>query len=416
MMTAIPRRNVVHYKGEFRDICTTILQGKLKEGSYIKQFEEEFAGYIGTRYAVAVASGKMGLSLILEALLLNKEDQVILPAYTDESVPGVIVKAGFEPVFVDIDKRNHNIDPGLIEAKITKKSRVIIATHLFGRACELSKILEIAKRHKLIVIEDCAHAIGAKYNGQRLGSIGRAAYFSFGMTKPLNTFGGGIVTTNDPDLYARIKARAADFIHPTAFTVVKNIFISYSLFLVTRPLFFSIIIFPVLFILSFFDKDLVNIYNKTIKRAINFGRLKIKYTNIQALAGLKQLQYFEEENRRRIRNAALLTGMLDKGIGILENDSAAEPIYYFFVVLTHDTQALSGKLLRRGIDSGKHLMRNCAEIYGKDADYPCTEQALRTSLQIPVYPRLNDRDIRCIALVLNQIFKNSHNETVSQSI
>ena len=239
-MKIIPRRNIAYYKGELKDILNSILQGKLKEGPYIEQFEEQFAKYIGTKYAIAVASGRLGLFLILDSLSLDKDAGVILPAYTDESVPGIIERLGMEPVFIDIDRRTHNIDADLIEGKINEKTRVIIATHIFGHPCNLSKIMEIAKRHSLIVIEDCAHAIGAGYNARRVGSFGNAAYFSFGITKPLNTFGGGMITTDDSGLYYVIKEKIASFEYPKTFIVVKNMVISYCLFLVTRPLFFLI--------------------------------------------------------------------------------------------------------------------------------------------------------------------------------
>lgn len=406
-MRIIPRRNITYYKGELRDILGSILQGKLREGPYIKQFEEQFAKYIGTKYAIAVASGRLGLFLILDSLSLDKNSGVILPAYTDESVPAVIKMLGFEPIFIDIDRKTHNIDPGLIEREINEKTKVIIATHLFGRPCALSKIMEIAKRHNLTVIEDCAHAIGAEYNAKRVGSFGTAAYFSFGISKPFNTFGGGMITTNDPGFYSRIREKIADFNYPNTFTIIKNMFISYCLYLVTEPLAFSVLIFPLLFLLSLLGKDPINIYNKTVKRAINFGKIKIRYTNVQALAGLKQLKDFDAGIEKRIFNAALLArSLVDRGINTLEDNTATRPVYYFFVILAQDIETLSRRLLMKGIDTGKYIMRDCSTIYGSGTNCLCTKEALRISLQIPIYPRLNEIDIEYIAGALNQAFKN----------
>lgn len=406
-MRIIPRRNIAHYKGELIDIFRSILQGKIKRGPYIRQFEGQFAKYIGTKYAIAVASGRLGLFLILESLSLDKGSGVILPAYTDESVPKMIQSLGFEPVFIDIDRTTHNINTDLIERKVNEKTKVIIATHIFGRPCNLAKVMEIAKRHNLIVIEDCAHAIAAEYNAQRLGSFGVAAYFSFGISKPFNTFGGGMITTDDPVLYSRIAQKVSCLDYPNNLTILKNIFISYCLFLLTTPLLFSVTIFPSLLLLSVFDKDPMNIYNRTIKQAIKWGKIKIKYTNVQALVGLKQLREFDNKNKRRMRNAAILAGYLDKDIGILKDDPVAKPAYYFFVILAQDAQILSKKLLIKGVDTGKYIMRDCAMVCGNDRSCVSTQEAIRTSLQIPVYPQLNGDDIRFIAGVLNKTFKNN---------
>lgn len=406
-MKIIPRRNITHYKGELKDILDLFLRRKLKEGPYVKQFEEQFAKYIGTKYAVAVASGRLGLLLMLDSLSLDKNSGVILPAYTDESVPQAIKSLGLEPIFIDIDRKTHNIDPGLIEEKINARTKVIIATHLFGRPCALSEIMEIAKRHNLTVIEDCAHAIGAEYNAQRVGSFGRAAYFSFGITKPLNTFGGGMITTDDPDLYSRIREKMAGLDYPNTLSILKNIFISCCLDSATGPLVFPVLIFPLLFLLSLFGKDPINTYNRTVKRAINFGKIKIRYTNVQAWAGLQQLRDFEAVIGKRLLNASLLKECLaGEGIDFLEDSAGTKPVYYFFVILAQDIEALSRGLLLKGIDTGKYIMRDCSAIYAGQASCPGAKEALKKSLQIPIYPRLNAAEIKYIAATLTRAFKN----------
>jgi dTDP-4-amino-4,6-dideoxygalactose transaminase len=407
IMGVIPRRNITHYKGQLKDILGLILSGKLREGPYIKEFEGQFAKYIGTPYAVAIASGRLGLSLLLDSLSLDKNSGVILPAYTDESVPEVIRSLGLEPIFIDIDRNTHNIDPSLIERKINEKTKVIIATHIFGRPCDLPKIMEIAKRYHLTVIEDCAHAIGAEYNGRRVGSFGAAAYFSFGITKPFNTFGGGMITTNDPVLYGRIKERLASFDYPAPAALLKKALISYVLFFLTSPLFFLVAIFPCLLCLSFFDKDLINIYNKAVKPAAKSTVAGVKYTNVQALMGIRQLSNIDTENESRRRHAALLMSFINGSIETLKDNEAIRPTYYFFVVLTRDAAGLAKKLLRKGIDTGKHIMRDCSAMDGKGSNCPSTCEAVKVSLQIPNYPRLKEADMRYIAEILASECKKS---------
>ena len=401
-MKIIARRNIVHYKGELKDILSLILKRRVNEGPYIKQFEEEFSKYIGSRHAVAVASGRSGLLLILNALSLNKNDEVILPAYTDESVPETIQSLGLTPIFIDIEKDTHNIDANLIENKINPRTKAVLATHIFGRPCNLGKIMEIAKKHGLIVIEDCAHAIGAEYNGQRVGSFGSAAYFSFGITKPFNTFGGGMITTSDLLLYNRIKNKTEDFDYPVPAAILKKVIVSYVLFLLTAPLFFPIIVFPWLVLLSFFDKDLINIYNKTVKPEVKSGASRVKYTNIQALVGIRQLGNIDRENEIRRRNASLIMRVIKGKIDVLKDKGVIQPTYYFFVILTRDTAGLAKKLLRKGIDTGKHIMRDCSTINGKDSGCLSTSEAIRLSLQIPNYPGLKEAEMRYIAGILAQ--------------
>jgi len=412
---AISRRTTAHYKGELKDISRLILRGELKEGTYIKQFEERFAKYVGVKYAITVASGRLGLFLILDTLSLDKDSEVIMPSYTHESVPATVKMLGLEPIFVDIDRNTHNIDHDLIEGKIGQKTRAIIATHLFGRPCDISRIMEIAHRYKLIVIEDCAQSIGAAYNAQRVGSFGKAAYFSFGITKPLNTFGGGMITTDDYELYQKIKNKISDFEYVRVLSLMKNVAISYCLRLITRPFIFSLLIFPQLLLLSLFNKDMINLYNKTVKSAINFGKAKVKYTNMQALVGIAQLSNFDAANEKCIRNAKLLKRCLDKQITILKDDGTAKPVYYFFVVVAKDITALSKKLLVKGIDTGKYIMNDCAAIYGKGAACPVSGDALENNLQIPIYPELDERGIVYIADVLNRAYRAAGREAVNKT-
>jgi perosamine synthetase len=405
-MKAIPRRTIAHYKGELRDIVGAAARGQLRNGPHIERFEKEFARYTGTKYAIAVGSGRLGLSLILESLQLDKNSAVMLPAYTDESVPVMIRSLGFEPVFVDIERDTHNIDADLIEGNISVTARVIIATHIIGRPCNLSKILETAERRGLTVIEDCAHSIGAEYRGRRVGSFGKAAYFSFGITKPFNTFGGGMITTDDPELYSRIREKVSQMDYPGAMTLAKNSAISLFLFFATLRPVFSLTVFPFLLLLSLFDKDLIHIYNKTVKRAIVSRQPRVKYTNMQALTGIRQLQSIDGQNEARRKNAALLMRCVEGGMEALKDSEETKPTYYFFVVLTRDAAGLGQKLLRQGIDTGKHIMRDCSFQYGKGA--PCVRagEAVRTSLQIPNHPCLSEADAAYIGRILNRESKN----------
>lgn len=177
----------------------------LVDGSHIKAYERRFSEVVGTRYAFSFAAGRMGLYALLEALDIGQGDEVILPAFTCVVVPNAILYRGARPVFVDIEPYTFNIDVSQIEKKITPRTRAIIAQHTFGLVCEMDKIMSIAQRHNLLVLEDCAHALGAQWNGRPVGSLGTAAYFSTDHTKVIGTGTGGMVTTNDDVLAEKIR-------------------------------------------------------------------------------------------------------------------------------------------------------------------------------------------------------------------
>ncbi|MDX1584207.1 MAG: DegT/DnrJ/EryC1/StrS family aminotransferase [Thermoanaerobaculia bacterium] len=170
-------------------------------GPRVTEFEENLAKYCGTKRAVGVSSGTDALLEALMVLGIGAGDEVIVPAYSFFATAGVVHRTGATPVFVDVEPKSLNIDPSLIEERITERTRAIIPVHLYGQMAEMDRIMEIATRHELHVIEDAAQAIGAELRDQRAGSIGSIGCFSFFPTKNLGGFGdGGAVTTNDDDM------------------------------------------------------------------------------------------------------------------------------------------------------------------------------------------------------------------------
>ncbi len=186
-------------------ILGVVESGHFVLGPNVKTLESELAAYVGCRHAVGVASGTDALQLALVALGIGPGDEVITTPFTFIATASTISHTGATPVFVDIDPSTFNLNPALVEAAITPRTRAIVPVHLFGQMVEMAPILELARRHGLQVIEDAAQAIGAEENGQRAGSLGDAACFSFYPTKNLGAYGdGGMVMTNDPNLAERI--------------------------------------------------------------------------------------------------------------------------------------------------------------------------------------------------------------------
>jgi len=157
----------------------------------LAEFEKIFAAYIGTNYAVALNSGTDALLLSLLILNVGKGDSVIIPNITYPAVPLSVIYAGAKPILVDIKEEDLEIDENLIEKNITKNTKAIIAVHMFSRPCNIDKIIEVAKKNKLFVIEDCCQAESSEYSGKKLGSFGDLSCFSFSYYKPLSSCGGG---------------------------------------------------------------------------------------------------------------------------------------------------------------------------------------------------------------------------------
>ncbi len=175
-------------------------------GKDVDDLEKEIASYCGTKYAVGVASGTDAIQLALQAAGVGKTDEVITVPFTFIATAEAISNIGAKPVFVDIDPKTYNMDPTLIEKKITNKTKAIVPVHLYGQCVDMDRIMAIAKKHDLKVVEDCAQAIGAVFKDKKAGSLGSAGAISFFPSKNLGGFGdGGMVVTDDEKLYERVK-------------------------------------------------------------------------------------------------------------------------------------------------------------------------------------------------------------------
>lgn len=174
-------------------------------GKYVTRFEEMFSAYCGAEYGIAVTSGTTALHLALVALGIGQGDEVIIPDFTLIVSANVVIQAGARPVLVDVDPRTWCIDPAKIEEKITRKTKAIMPVHMYGHPCDMEAINEIARRHGLYVIEDCAEAHGSEVNGARVGGLSDAGCFSFYGNKTLTTGEGGMIVCRDPALAERLR-------------------------------------------------------------------------------------------------------------------------------------------------------------------------------------------------------------------
>src|SRR6266849_4311159 len=180
-------------------------RGEFIQGPQIAEFERAFEQRAGQGTAISAAYGRIAFYYILKALDMPAGSEIIFPALTFWVVPELAKAAGLTVVFADVDPLTFNLDPDSVERVITSRTRVIVPTHLYGLPCDMDRILDIASRHNLIVIEDCAHALGAAYKSRPVGTFGTGALFSFQTLKPLNCYGGGIALVQDPALAAKVR-------------------------------------------------------------------------------------------------------------------------------------------------------------------------------------------------------------------
>ena len=403
---AFPRHSVVLSKDTLKAIAQAIKENGIIEGKDLQHFESEFSRYIGVKYAQGASSARFLLYLALKALHIQDGDEIILPAYTFYALPLIIKLFGAKPLFVDVDERTYNINTSLIEEKITKRSRAILITHMFGQPCEMDSICSIARSYNLKIIEDCAHACGAKYRNRKVGSFGDVALFSFQMGKNLPCFGGGMAVTNDKAIYENIKWSLSDYRYPSPINLFKKVFSTYLIYLSTRKYLFPYLIYPFLRLFDLFNFDLSDrvltekIYSLPLP---DLFKMQGRLANLQAKVGLAQLNSLDVFNEKTRQNAELLTRELKEAKNIFLPFIIPEAVSTFlhYRIKVNDPIRFRGELIERGIDTKKDDMTACSslEIF-RDSNYmpcPVAEGLPSKSIEIPNNPFLNERDILYIA-------------------
>jgi dTDP-4-amino-4,6-dideoxygalactose transaminase len=320
---------------------------------------------------------------------------------------------GFRPVFVDIDASTFNLDPAKLEAAITSKTRAIVPTHLYGQPCDMDRIMSIAQTHKLAVIEDCAHALGAKYKGHKVGTFGDASFFSFQMLKPLNTYGGGMAVTNNDALAARIRTFAEAEEWPAAKDVFKKILFGNLQRKLIGPYGFTFTMFLAFYIASFFgDYDLSRYLWEKIRPLDPLPEsYRRRYTNAQALIGIRMLQNIDAFNALNRAHAAKLTAAL-QGLDGIEPPAAppdTESVYYQYCIRAADPDLLKHRAIRAGVDVEiMHVdICNVLDVFEPFKTKCPVAEGTEHTLQLPVYASLTENDLNRIVRVIREAVRPS---------
>ena len=320
-------------------------------GKYVKEFETCFSEYCGCKYGVAVCNGTVALHLALVSLGIGKGDEVIIPSFTMIATAFAVCYTGAMPVFVDVDKETWNIDCDLIESKITKHTKAIIPVHIFGNPCNMKRIIEVAKRNHLYIVEDAAEAHGAEYDNKKIGSFSDVSAFSFFANKNLTTGEGGMVLTNDEIIYDKCRYH-------------RNM------------------CFPLDAPRTYFHSDI----------GFNY-----RMSNLHAAIGLAQTEKADTYRIMRMRNAEIYKEMLSECDGVLfqEDEKNTLNVHWMNAIVIdsqkygHTKDELRQYLQQKGIETRLLFQgmqkQKALEKYGCDCvdNYPVTDWLSDNGLYLP---------------------------------
>lgn len=350
-------------------------------GKTVTDFEKEFADFIGVKHAISVGNGTDALVLALKSMGIGEGDEVITTPFTFFATAETISAVGATPVFVDVDKETFNIDVTKIEEKITSKTKAIMPVHIFGQSADMDEINEIAKKHNLYVIEDACQAIGGKYRGRKIGTLGDVACFSFFPTKNLGCAGDGgmIVTDNDEiAIIARaLRTHGSGENGQKAYNLLNNI-----------------------------EEEIKTAEgaNDTVYNPLKYYNYLIGYnTRLDAIQAailsvkLKEIDSWNAKRRKIVElyNEALQNSDLVTPVARDYNDH----VYHMYILQSENREEVLTKLKEAGIATGVyypvplHLQKVYKNLGYKEGDMPVSEYLSHRTFAIPVYPELTKEQI-----------------------
>lgn len=351
-------------------------------GPEVEALEKEIAAYSQCEFGIGVSSGSDALLVALMAIDLKPGDEVITSTYTFFATAGAVARLSAKPVFVDIDPLTYNIDAKQVAAAITDRTRAIIPIHLYGQVADMDSIMEIARKHKLFVIEDAAQAIGAESRDRRAGSIGDLGCFSFFPSKNLGGFGdGGMITTNDPELAKKIKLLRNHGYSPKYYNKVVG----------------------------------GNFRLDAIQAAIL--RVKLKYLDQWTAARQRNAatyrRLFEEAELALKPSAVAANGLSElSGVVLPEEVPHGRHIYNQFVIRSGHRDELMKHLKERKIGTEiyypvpMHVQECFADLNYHPGDFPLSESAAAETLALPIYPELSEVMIATVVDAIADFYKS----------
>lgn len=348
-----------------KDEIMAAVEGVLAHGNFIQgkelaDFEEEFAAYCGTRFAIGVANGTDALVLALKAVGVGPGDEVITAPNSFLASASAVMMAGAKPTFVDVGD-DYNLDASILEQAITRRTKVILPVHLTGRPADMRAILDIARRRGLAVIEDAAQAVGAIYRGQKVGSFGAAGCFSFHPLKNLNACGdGGMITTDDEAIY-RFAMKARN-------------------------------------------------HGLRSRDEWEFCSLNSRLDTLQAAILSVKLRHLEDWAQARRRNAAAYSRVLDGLVQVPVEGPDERAVYQTYVVQCERRDELQRHLSERGVETKVHYpipihLQDATRALGyREGDFPRAEAQAKRIMSLPVHPWLSSAQLEHVIACIRSFY------------
>lgn len=407
-MKSVPRFSPGFAWPELMAGIRALSAGRITNGEGASDFAAELAGYLGVRHAILVPSARMGLWLLLRALEVEL-GEIIFPGLTYHAMPAAAKLAGFTPRFVDVDE-HLLIDVDQLAGAINERTRAIAPTHLYGRVVDMPRVMELADRYGLLVIEDIAQALGAAWQGKKAGTFGNAAIATFGPTKNITSLGGGCLFTDDDNLAERLRRGIAS-VRPNAGgpTLFGMTYAAAMAAACWRPM-FRFVLAPLLRLARRRDKDLIGM--ATADPPVDFDGVPDRFfggqvNHLMGEVGRASLAAMDARNALRRRNGLRLAGALADvdNLRVPKPREQEEPIFMSFPALVDQPEQLGARLLAQGVDTARGYMSACADLPMFDAagKTPRAADAVAHMLHLPVHPGLSECDMDEVAATVKQV-------------
>ena len=368
-------------------------------GDSLQRLEEAFKNYLGVRRAVSFNSGRSAAMAIFNSLGLEKEDEVLLQAFTCNAAANPIIWAGLKPVYVDCDERTFNIDIEDLKRKITPQTKAVMVQHTFGKPAEMDEILKICQQYNFILIEDCAHSLGAAYKGKKVGTFGKAAFFSFSRDKVISSVYGGMAVVNDPDLGKRIKEYQEKAGFPSYFWIKQQLLHPVLMNWLILPTYrfpgkYLLILFQWLHLLS----KAVHWREKRAKKPSYFPK---RMSNALAILALRQFGKLERFNEHRKEIAQFYFNQLKENNFKLPSQS--EQIFLRFTVKHPKAREIIRKAWRNNLLIGDWYTTPIAphdtkleKVYYLLGCCPKSEELSKESFNLPTHINISRKEAKKI--------------------
>jgi dTDP-4-amino-4,6-dideoxygalactose transaminase len=408
---SLPRHQLETTLADYAGIVGAFIAKRGTIGA-VEAFERQFAEYIGCRHAIAISSGRLGMHLILEALNVQPGDEAVVPSFNLFAVVERFCQLGIVPRFCDVRACDLNIDPAKLDRVITPRTRILLATHMFGHPAQVEALTALARRHNLVLLEDCAHALGTRFAGRFVGVFGKASIFSFSVLKLVTTFGGGMIATNEDDLALRIRARLSQFRRSQPKVGgIKKALIGATMDFATRRAAFSFAAWPMLRVMRTVRPNAQRqIMTETPRVDRNFDPSRVPPLHpFQARLGAGQLGRVDEiiERRRTVGRwlDEALSGVPQISLLRTAEGGAWNGLYYG--ILADRAAELAEYLFRRGIDCETSEYRNCADLdlyRGQRDDCPVGRKVQSRILRLPNFPAMRRCDAQRVATAVRRFY------------